>query len=49
MRRLVELEVRLAYYDRIMDSLPPTMLTEAGAVLAPEAPEPAWLYEKEGA
>ncbi|EIW70239.1 hypothetical protein TREMEDRAFT_43823 [Tremella mesenterica DSM 1558] len=47
MRRLAELEVRLAYYDRIVDTLPPQIVSEKGAVLPAEPPEPAWLYEKE--
>ena len=48
MRRVVELEVRLAYHDRIMQTLPESMLAEGSGVISAEPPEPVWPYEKEG-
>ena len=48
MRRGVELEVRLAYHDRIMQTLPESMLAEGSGVISAEPPEPVWPYEKEG-
>ena len=47
MRRIIELEIRLAYHDRILDSLPEVMSRESSDV-SPAAPEPFWSYEKEG-
>lgn len=44
MRRLAELEVRLAYHDRILSTLPEPMQAN-GLVISEEAPEPAWRYE----
>ena len=49
MRRVVELEVRLAYHDRIMQTLPEALLVEGAGVISAEPPEPVWPYEKEGA
>lgn len=46
-RRIIELETRLAYHDRILDSLPEPMTKPASGVM-PVAPEPVWPYEKEG-
>nr|XP_018264090.1 uncharacterized protein I303_03968 [Kwoniella dejecticola CBS 10117]OBR86248.1 hypothetical protein I303_03968 [Kwoniella dejecticola CBS 10117] len=48
MRRIAELEVRLAYYDRILDTLPEAMKAEGAGVIASEPPEPVWAYEKPG-
>jgi hypothetical protein len=48
MRRLAELEVRLAYHDRILDTLPEVMAAPDAGVLPSEAPEPVWPYEREG-
>jgi nuclear cap-binding protein subunit 1 len=48
MRRVVELEIRLAYYDRILDTLPEAMTVRDAGVLPVEPPEPVWLYEREG-
>ncbi|ODN84817.1 hypothetical protein L202_00685 [Cryptococcus amylolentus CBS 6039] len=47
MRRVVELEIRLAYYDRILDTLPEPMTAENAGVIASEAPDPFWAYEKD--
>ncbi|OCF55167.1 nuclear cap-binding protein subunit 1 [Kwoniella mangroviensis CBS 10435] len=46
MRRVTELEVRLAYYDRILDTLPEPMKAEGAGVISSEPPEPFWPYEK---
>ncbi|WVW83418.1 hypothetical protein I302_105438 [Kwoniella bestiolae CBS 10118] len=46
MRRVTELEVRLAYYDRIYDTLPEPMKAEGAGVISSESPEPFWPYEK---
>ncbi len=48
MRRTVELEIRLAYHDRIMQTLPETMLAKDAAVISEDPSEPYWPYEKEG-
>ncbi len=46
MRRVVESEIRLAYHDRIMQTLPDAMLAEGAGVISSEPPEPVWPYEK---
>ncbi|WWC85240.1 uncharacterized protein L201_000102 [Kwoniella dendrophila CBS 6074] len=46
MRRVTELEVRLAYYDRILDTLPEPMQAEGAGVISSQPPEPVWAYEK---
>jgi hypothetical protein len=46
-RRIIELETRLAYHERILDSLPEAMTQEASGVM-PVSPEPVWQYESEG-
>ncbi|WVF72372.1 hypothetical protein IAT40_007187 [Kwoniella sp. CBS 6097] len=46
MRRVAELEVRLAYHDRILDTLPDPMVAENAEVISSEPPEPVWPYEK---
>jgi len=48
MRRVVELEVRMAYHDRIMQTLPEAMLAEGVNLISAEPPEPVWPYDKEG-
>lgn len=48
MRRVIELEVRLSYYDRILETLPEPMIAEGAGVISPEAPDPFWAYEKDG-
>ncbi|WRT66889.1 uncharacterized protein IL334_003852 [Kwoniella shivajii] len=47
MRRVTELEVRLAYYDRILDTLPEAMAVEGAGVISSAPPEPIWPYEIE--
>lgn len=44
-RRIVELEVRLAYHDRITTTLPEEMKQR---ILAPEEPAPSFTYAAEG-
>lgn len=48
MRRVVDLEVRLAYHDRILQSLPEQMLEEVAGVVSKDAPDPTWVYEQAG-
>lgn len=48
MRRVVDLEVRLAYHDRILQSLPEPMLEEGAGVISKESPDPTWVYEQKG-
>lgn len=48
MRRIVDLEVRLAYHDRILQTLPPPMLEEGAGVVSKDAPDPLWVYEQPG-
>ncbi|GMK55464.1 hypothetical protein CspeluHIS016_0205200 [Cutaneotrichosporon spelunceum] len=45
MRRVVEQEIRLAYHDRILQTLPEPMLAKDAEVVSPEAPDPVWSYE----
>lgn len=45
MRRVVEQEIRLAYHDRILQTLPEPMLTKGAEVVSEEAPDPVWQYE----
>lgn len=45
-RRVIELEIRLSYYDRVKGTIPPAML-ETG-VVADEAPGPEYEYEDKG-
>ncbi|TXT14535.1 uncharacterized protein COLE_00728 [Cutaneotrichosporon oleaginosum] len=45
MRRVVEQEIRLAYHDRILQTLPEPMLAKEAEVVRPEAPDPVWPYE----
>jgi len=47
MRHLVELEVRLAYHDRILQTLPDPMLAKEAGVVSEDAPDPVWVYESE--
>jgi nuclear cap-binding protein subunit 1 len=46
MRRIVDLEVRLAYHDRILETLPEPMTQDASVIS--DAPDPVWPYEQEG-
>ncbi|KAF9526316.1 MIF4G like-domain-containing protein [Crepidotus variabilis] len=45
MRRAIEFEVRLAYHDRILKTLPETMQVPDAYVIAETAPSPAYEYE----
>ena len=45
MRRAVEFEIRLAYYERIAKSLPQEMQDREGNTLPEEAPGPWFEYE----
>jgi hypothetical protein len=44
-RRVVEFEVRLAYHDRILKTLPPQMQEPEACVITESAPSPAYEYE----
>ncbi|ORX39663.1 MIF4G like-domain-containing protein [Kockovaella imperatae] len=46
MRRVVELEVRLAYHDRILQTLPEPMTVEGAGVISHDPPDPVWQYEQ---
>ncbi|KAJ3533816.1 hypothetical protein NM688_g7231 [Phlebia brevispora] len=45
MRRAVDYEIRLSYYDRIFKTLPEPMQAPDSLVLPPEAPGPGYEYE----
>lgn len=45
MRRVVELEIRLAYHDRILQTLPDPMLPPEAGVISEDAPDEVWVYE----
>lgn len=45
MRRVVDLEIRLAYHDRILQTLPDPMLEKGANVVSDDAPDPVWVYE----
>lgn len=45
-KRTIELEVRLSYFDRVKGTIPPTMLDTG--VMAEEAPSATYAYESEG-
>jgi len=45
-KRVIELEVRLSYYDRIKGTIPETMLETA--VMADDAPGPEYDYDSSG-
>lgn len=48
MRRAIEFEIRLAYHDRILKTLPESMQTKEAYVIADQAPSPAYEYEDPG-
>ena len=48
MRRAIEFEVRLAYHDRILKTLPESMQAKEAYVIADQAPSPAYGYEDPG-
>lgn len=45
MRRAIEFEIRLAYQDRILKTLPESMQARNAYVIADQAPGPAYEYE----
>ncbi|KAF9480787.1 cap binding protein 80-PB [Pholiota conissans] len=45
MRRAVEFEIRLAYHDRILKTLPESMQKPEAYIIAREAPGPAYEYD----
>jgi nuclear cap-binding protein subunit 1 len=45
MRRVVDFEIRLSYYDRIVKTLPGPMADPAAGVLPAQAPGPSFAYE----
>ena len=47
MRRAVDLEIRLSYYDRIVKTLPEPMQSDTGMVPA-QAPGPQYEYDDPG-
>ena len=46
-RKVVDAEVRLAYHDRILQTLPEPMQAKDAEVIG-EDPQPNWPYEREG-
>jgi nuclear cap-binding protein subunit 1 len=48
MRRVVDYEIRLAYYDRIAKTLPAPMLEPEAGVIPAQAPGPTYAYENPG-
>lgn len=47
-RRAVEFEIRLSYYDRILKTLPPPMQDPDALVMPEEAPGPDFEYDDPG-
>ncbi|QRV87968.1 eukaryotic translation initiation factor 4G [Ceratobasidium sp. AG-Ba] len=45
MRRVVDFEIRLSYYDRVVKTLPPPMADPEAGVLPAQAPGPTFAYE----
>lgn len=45
MRRAIEFEIRLAYHDRILKTLPESMQDQNAYVISEQAPGPAYEYE----
>ena len=48
MRRAVEFEIRLSYYDRILRIIPEAMAEPAAQVMPDQAPGPEFEYEEPG-
>jgi len=48
MRRAIEFEIRLAYHDRILKTLPESMQVQNAYVISEQAPGPAYEYEDPG-
>jgi nuclear cap-binding protein subunit 1 len=46
-RRVIECEIRLAYHDRILQTLPPPYIESGAKVVGEDPSEPYWPYEKE--
>jgi nuclear cap-binding protein subunit 1 len=46
-RKVVDSEVRLAYHDRILQTLPEAMQAPEAKVIG-EDPQPHWPYERDG-
>ena len=49
MRRAVEYEIRLSYYDRILRIIPEAMAEPEARVMPDQAPGPEFEYEDAGA
>lgn len=49
MRRVVEQEIRLAYHDRILQTLPEPMFAKGAEVVSEEVPDPTWSFESPSA
>ncbi|KAG8732772.1 hypothetical protein FRC11_011079 [Ceratobasidium sp. 423] len=45
MRRVIDCEIRLAYYDRVIKTLPGPMLEPEAGVIPAQAPGPVYAYE----
>lgn len=45
---MLELEVRLSYFDRIKLTIPDTYLTDSDGIFPSAAPGPSFTYESEG-
>lgn len=45
MRRAIEFEIRLAYHDRILKTLPQDMQSPDAYTIAEQAPGPAYTYD----
>lgn len=48
MRRAIDLEIRLAYYDRIIKTLPEQMQAPEANTIADQAPGPEFEYDDSG-
>lgn len=48
MRRAVEYEIRLSYYDRVLRTLPEAMAEPSVQVMPESAPGPEFEYEEPG-
>lgn len=48
MRRVVDYEIRLSYYDRVVKTLPEPMADPQAGVLPAQAPGPVFAYENPG-
>ena len=48
MRKAIELEIRLAYHDRILKTLPESMQSPDAYVISEQVPGPAYDYDDPG-